>query len=465
MVIHRYLGVAMGVPMLLWCLSGAVMLFVHYPSLSQDERLAQSPRIDWSNCCRMADAAPPDARIDSAAIEQLAASPVLRLRIEGGDRRMVDLATGAPLGQVSPTQAAAVATGWGRVGDITPVASDQWTVSGEFNRVRPFWRVRLVDGARTDLYVSQVTGEVAQRTTARSRALNWLGAVPHWLYPSLLRRNTALWTQVVIWTSLAGLFLTVAGLYLGVLAWGRSRDGRVSPFRGLMTWHHLSGLTAGLLTLAWVASGLFSMNPLGFLESPGDNARQRIAGTPATFSQVQAALEAVAAAAPAAAQARIAPLDGRIFVMSGNARYDALGRRVPMTPADLTLAGRRLGPVAGQALLASEDSYYFSHHERVTLPVWRVLLRDGRRLYLDPQSGALLADVDAPARGYRWLHQGLHRLDFVPGYRQGALWAAIVLILLSAASLGVGTGVWLAWRRLVLDVASLRGQRAGRARP
>ena len=108
---------------------------------------------------------------------------------------------------------------------------DQWTVV-VLKRNSPFWRVRLADQAATDIYVSQVTGEVVQRTTRASRVLNWVGAVPHWLYPTVLRQYPKLWSQVVIWTSLAGVFLTLAGLYLGILAWRPFRDHRVSPVPG-----------------------------------------------------------------------------------------------------------------------------------------------------------------------------------------------------------------------------------------
>jgi hypothetical protein len=461
-VIHRYLGVALGALMLLWCLSGAVMLFVPYPSVSEDERLARLPRIDWSHCCVIDGAAPTAARVRSAAIEQLGGAPILRLRLEDGPQslqnmgRIVDLSNGHAVPGADQRDAIAVAQAWGHPAQLTPVVRDQWTVSGEFNRGRPFWRVRLADQAATDLYVSQTTGEVVQRTTGASRVLNWLGAVPHWLYPTLLRQYPKLWTQVVIWTSLAGVFLTVVGLYLGVLAWRPFGDRRLSPFRGLMTWHHLTGLATGVLTLTWVASGLLSMNPWGLLESPDDPALARIAGPPPAFAEVQAALESAAARAPAVAQVKLAPLAGRAFVLAGDQRFDAQGRPAPVTPADLAAAGARLGAVARQGPTATEDAYYFSHHEAVTLPVWRVLMADGRRAYLDPRTGALLASFDGPAKGYRWLHQGLHRLDFVPGFRQGPVWAALTLILLAAVTFGVGTGVWLGWRRIGLDLHNLR---------
>ena len=458
-LIHRYLGVVLGLLMLAWCLSGMVMLFVAYPSLSQDERLARLPPIDWGRCCAFGEAVAPTARVEAAAIEQLAGRPVLRLRLDEGRRQVIDLSNGRPIGPVGSLEAAAVAEPWGRPAAIATVIRDQWTVSGEFNRARPFWRIRLADPAATDLYVSQVSGQVVQRTTASSRIWNWLGAVPHWLYPTILRQDGKLWTQVVIWTSLAGLFLTVIGLYLGLVAWRPFADKRLSPFRGLMTWHHLTGLATGLLTLTWVFSGLVSMNPWGFLESPGDPAATRIAGAAPAFAEVRAALEAAAARVPTVAQAKLVTFNGQVFVLAGDTRLDAAGRPAPLAPADLAAAGRRLGAVAAQGLMTREDAYYFSHHEPVALPVWRVQLADGRRAYLDPRSGLVVATIDAQAKGYRWLHQGLHRFDFVPGWRQGPVWAAGVLILLIPVAAGVGTGVWLGWRRIGLDLHQLRQRR------
>ena len=461
-VTHRYLGVVLGALMLLWCLSGAVMLFVPYPGVAPDERLAHLPRIDWSHCCVIEGAAAPDARVAAAAIEQLAGAPVLRLRPAEGGSRIIDLSHGHPVAGADRLDAVAVAEAWGRPAGLTPVVRDQWTVSGEFNRDRPFWRIRLADGQASDLYVSQKTGLVVQRTTGAGRVLNWLGAVPHWLYPTLLRQYPKLWTQVVIWTSLAGTFLTLAGLYLGVLAWRPFGDARLSPFRGLMTWHHLTGLATGVLTLTWVASGLISMNPWGFLEGGDDPAPARVAGPPPAFTEVQAALESVAARAPAVAQVKLVPLDGRAFVVAGDARFDDLGHPAPMTPAELSAAGARLGKVARLGLMADEDSYYFRHHDPLVLPVWRVILADGERAYLDPKTGALLTHFDGAAKSYRWLHEGLHRFDFVPGLRRGPVWAGLTLILLAGVTFGVGTGVWLGWRRIGHDLHQLRQRlRAG----
>ena len=91
----------------------------------------------------------------------------------------------------------------------------------------------------------------------------------HWIYFTKLRRSPEIWTQVVIWTSLLGTFLTVTGLWYGVTQIRLHGSARWTPYRGLRFWHHLAGLVFGIFTLTWVASGLLSMNPWGLLVGHG----------------------------------------------------------------------------------------------------------------------------------------------------------------------------------------------------
>ena len=41
--LHRWVGIILGIVMLMWCLSGVVMIYVAYPSLAEDRRLAALP--------------------------------------------------------------------------------------------------------------------------------------------------------------------------------------------------------------------------------------------------------------------------------------------------------------------------------------------------------------------------------------------------------------------------------------
>lgn len=452
-VLHRYVGVAVGLLMLLWFASGVVMLFVHWPEVTDEERAAGLPPITWARCCSFGDTQEVQ-QVRAASVENLAGRPVLRF-----DGQALDLATGRMIQQVSGEDAARVAEAYaaahgiaGRAGAPRLVERDQWTVTGYFDKRRPFHLFRFDDSARTDLYVSARTGVVSQAVNAREKVLNWLGPIPHWLYPQILRADVRLWTQVVIWTSVTGVFLAVTGIYLGLVAWRPWRDARLTPYRGLMAWHHLTGLAAGLLTLTWVASGLFSMNPWGLFESRSDDRAEQMTGG-VSFGDLKLAIEGAKAASVTPRRLVAAPLEGGLYLMADGVRLDATGRPAPLASATLARAAARLGPAERAELIVREDAYYYGHHQPVSLPAYRVELRDGARFYLDPASGAVLARVDGPRKAGRWLFEGLHRLDLVRGFDRGVGWAAAMVVLLVFAGAGVATGVWLGWQRVRTDVA------------
>jgi hypothetical protein len=95
-------------------------------------------------------------------------------------------------------------------------------------RHAPLYKASFADERGTVLYVSGLTGEVVQDTHRSERFWNWLGAVPHWLYFTVLRQDGALWSQVVIWTSLLGTFLTLTGIYVGIRMYGAASASRRS---------------------------------------------------------------------------------------------------------------------------------------------------------------------------------------------------------------------------------------------
>lgn len=451
---HRYLGIVVGLLMLLWFASGIFMLFVRWPEVTEAERVAGLPPIPWERCCDLTSFGPEQPLADGV-IEAVADRPVLR---SGGET--YDLQRGGVLKPLTEAEALAVATAHtGRIPDAARlVERDQWTVTGYFNKRRPFWRVEMGDAARTVVHVSARTGEVAQATTRADRVLAWLGPIPHWVYPKALRADAKLWAQVVIWTSVAGLFLTVTGIYLGLVAWRPWRDARLSPFRGAVMWHHLTGLAAGLLTLTWTLSGLLSMQPWGLLEGGDDPGAARYREAAITVGVLRQGLSDLKGQDFAARQVRLVPFDGGLIPVA-----DGRPLGGPPSPADLTRAAARLGAVTSQGLMGAEDAYWYGHHDTVKLPIWRVIRADGTRDYIDPETGELLRSVDRAAQGFRWWHLGLHRLDVIPGFDRGAGWAAVMTLLLAFTGGSVGLGVWLAWRRAQADVtrlARLRGRRA-----
>jgi uncharacterized iron-regulated membrane protein len=461
--IHRYLAVAVGLLMALWCLSGFVMLYQQYPTLTDAERLRGLEPLQLAGCCQSG-FLPEDVPVGEFRIQMQRGVPVL---LQQGEVAF-DLASGMPLREptrqalldIAGTHAAASGVGakprWLGEGGI-----DQWTLLSA-GRDQQLVRVALDDSAGTELYLARDTGDLLQDTTRRERVLSWLGAIPHWLYPLALRRHAALWSGIIVWTATIGVFLVATGLYVGISRWQRRRDRRASPFRGWWYWHHIAGLVFGVLALTWVFSGLLTMNPWGLLEGSDVASRvaPRLTGSPPVTELKQFLDEAPARLHDGGfVRLRSQPFAGRLFVIADRAdasslRLDAAGNPAPLREQDVraALAGLDTGLTA-LSQLESDDAYYYSHKEKQELPVWRAILGDAQqtRIYISPTTGEYRI-VDGDARKMRWLERGLHGLDFT-GLRKRPLWDIVTLLLLAGVTVVTVTGAWMALQRIRKDLA------------
>jgi hypothetical protein len=471
-IAHRYLGVVLGLLMAIWFVSGIVMMYVGFPQPAGSERLRGLPLIAWADCCRIDDATVADGQpIGRAEIEMLLGAPVLRLPRVLVPVQTIDLTQGSDRRlDLDDAKAVAIAAS-PRVNGQTPpllaaeeIDEDQWTLN-RYRQEQPIFRFTFGDPERSVLYVSGASGRVVLRTTAGQRFWNWLGAIPHWLYFESLRTDGLLWSRTVIWTAILGSFLTIIGLYLGTAQFRSGKDRRISPYRGLFYWHHLAGLVFGLVALAFVASGLVSMNPWGFLDSRGGNDQARLEGPPPRWADVKASILALRTAAIMAVNLSLAPYGGVIFWLATGedgviARLDSVGTAAPMRASELAEAGARLAGGAGvatQVLTDEGDAYYIDARLSAGLPVYRVIANDAEstRYYVDPTSGALLQRVDSNRRWHRWLFAAIHRLDFAAWIRVRPAWDIILVALMLGGFAVSATGVYLALRRVRNDLGTL----------
>ena len=459
---HRWSGVVLALLMAVWSLSGIVMMYVAYPELTREERFAGLEPLDLSACCK---AELPDIPgLTSGSVEMLEGVPVLRWQGDegGGTIRLTDgqsMEIGAK--DAAMIAAAHLARATGKAAPepaVTRIRYDQWTVQDASSRTFALYKASFADAAGSVLYVSGKDGRVVQGTTRSERFWNWLGSIPHWLYFSELRKDGWWWQQVVVYTSLFGTFLTVTGLYIGIRQYGRGR--RRIPYRGWAYWHHVTGLVFGLFTLTWVVSGLFSMQPWGWMESPGADAEQAaLAGRSTDQADALALVRALRSGLPVGTASADISVQGKtaFAVLSDaygkEARY-ALPALTPSTPSEPELRARSEAAMPGVAIQSAElirqpDDYYYSHHTKVSFPVWRAIYRDAdaTRLYFDPATGELMGKIDKPAREFRWWHQALHRLDFGP-FNTRPLWDIVMLPLIIGVSLLCLVGLWLGIKRL-----------------
>ena len=266
---HRWLGVMTCVLSVMWFLSGLVMLYVPFPAWGDEQRIAALPPIAPGTVKVLPDAALAKSGLTALPsvfrLEMGAGGPVYRI-VADGKHVSVSATSGERIGDVGEPDARKIvgATFGEKIAGSSVIDYDQWTVTRRYDAHRPLHKVELADGAATVVYVSSRTGEIVQDTTHFERVWNWLGAIPHWIYFSPLRKDADLWHQVVVWLSGPMIVGAIAGMWIGILRLRPSRAARgksMTPHRGWMKWHHLGGLIGGLFLVTWIASGWLSMNP------------------------------------------------------------------------------------------------------------------------------------------------------------------------------------------------------------
>lgn len=496
LLLHRWCGVAGCVLMLLWLLSGLVMLYVGYPRLLPQERLSALPALGQGACCMPVEAAlrhsvAPD-EVRQITLSSVAGSPVYVLREGQGGLVAVDAVSGQRLRPVNGDAALASARAFRPGAAATlegQVHDDRWTHSGALDAHRPLFRVQLHDTASTVVYVSSATGEVLLDAPLAQRGWNFVGAWLHWLYMVREGSRDEVWSWTVIALSAAGTLLAVSGAVAGIWRWrfsGRYKSGARTPYRdAAMRWHHIVGLLFGGVMITWVFSGLMSMNPLGIFD-PG-HGRPDIAayreGLPGAVRPSLSTAQALAllqregfharelAWRVLAGQAYLLARDGtdatRLVVPTQAGGHAVLAR---WPHGVLEAAGARLfdEPIASAQWLDAHDAFYVQRGEASMyaaaerrLPVLRLGFSDaGETLaYLDPYTGDMALSLDRSQRTGRWLFNLLHSWD-LPVLLRFPFGRDLALTLLSIGAGAIAlTGCLVGYRRLRLHIQSGRRRR------
>lgn len=499
---HRWLGIAGCIVFLVWFVSGVVMMYERMPRLTADERLARLRPVDL----RAFRVSPLDAvaKVDVLVPERLRLStlgdrPVYRLYREGG-WSTVFADTGDVLEGLSEPEATDIARQFLPEHaatiryDLRLTTPDQWTIDGGIPRFLPLHRIHVGDAAKTDVYVSDVTGEVVMKTTARGRTWGYLGAVLHWTYFTPFRLEAGLWRWSIIYAALVGSLLCLSGLVIGVWRlspFKRYRVKRVpshSPYSGLMWWHHYAGLLCGLATFTWSLSGALSLTPWDWAPSSAPTAEQARSVRGGALRLDLCSLPAITHAADAL-QTELAPKEyellqflGQPFLLAyrppaspsvGAANPDLRAFLSPHLALDHRLA--RIGessrafdrfpneditaaaavampgvPTRDAQWLEDYDAYYYDRHRMSPLPVLRVRYADPAEtwLYFAPTAGAVVMKQERRSRLNRWLYNGLHSLDFPGLYTSRPSWDLLVIALTAGGIAIILTPVVAAWKRL-----------------
>lgn len=460
-LIHRWIGIATCLLFVMWFASGLVMLYVPFPSLEADERLQGQAPIAW-------DRVTVDPLLSSAdrqvVLEMRGERPVWRIASWDGINVTVWADTGAPAEATARAEARQIAQGFGGapVTTIRAIQTDQWTVPGSYDPHRPLWQAELAGAGGRLLYISSTTGEVVLDTDRQERLWNWLGSIPHWLYPRALREDQPLWRQVVMWSSGPCILVALTGTWIGLMRLRagsrRFKGGRMTPYRGWMKWHHVSGLIGAVFLILWIFSGWLSVDPWRLFASEGISldAQRVYTGNAAPLPVPD--IKRLAGLAPGARRVVIGSSAGHAFIRAEFASNSVLLDATTLAPlqtdkAVLVAAASKIIPSASiieVQQLTRPDAYWYAVRGNVPLPILRIKYDDPAQtwLHIDPASGEIVGESDSRRRIYRWLFDLFHRWDLnlllhTPPARDLLIWLMSLAGLISSA-----TGVYVGWRRL-----------------
>ena len=485
-IIHRWIGVGACVLFAMWFVSGLVMMYVPFPSLTPRERVMGAEPIAWNKVhldpAKALAAAGASTFPRRFRLEMMDGEPVYRLQ----DLRRITVSAldGRRIDDIAQSQALEIARRFSRLSapaTIVQVDQDQWTVSEGYDAHRPLYRVAFADPAHHTVYVSSNTGEVVLDTTRFERGWNWVGSVPHWLYFTELRKHPPVWTQAILWLSGFGIVGAFSGLWIGILRLHlrrRYHDEKVTPYRGWMKWHHVGGLVTGITVLTWIVSGWLSMNPNGWFEGsgPAPGALGRYAGhTDASFPldlgkvQISPALFSK--------EARFVWVAGRALAILTDSNLNRTvldantGQVTVFPPEALFDNAATLVPGAHETLrkvLTREDLYWYAHHAEPHIPVLRVGFDDPGHswFHIDPITGEILGKMDDSDRAGRWAFNFLHDFDLPVLLHSRPSWDILVWTLAAGGLVTSISGIVIGWRRLKRKGTEIEGwtRRVGKKR-
>ena len=264
--IHRVLGTLLSILFLVLFLSAFVMMYHGFPRASQAEKLEKLEPLSPSlpSVSEITSRLPEGEKVKGIRLDRYLGQTIFHIRTDKGEHNLpADSVQALPV--IDGSRIHRVASLWcnapiDRIDTLNRL--DQWIPFGSLKREFPIYKFHFADTEKHQLYIGSQSGEVLQFTTRNERFWAWLGAIPHWVYFTWLRQDAALWSITVIWLSGIGCLMTIAGLWVGMDVWRRSRKqkGKFSPYRKKWyDWHYVSGIVFGVIGLTFCFSGMMSL--------------------------------------------------------------------------------------------------------------------------------------------------------------------------------------------------------------
>lgn len=470
--IHKVLGTLLSALFLIWFISGLVMIYHTFPKANPKDKAEKYEALSspLPSAGEIVQRIPSDEQIESMSVNRYLGQTVFHIRTDKGKYDLPADST-EQLPVINRERIEAIARLWcqapiERIDTLQHL--EQWIPFGFLKKELPIYKFYFKDKEKYQLYISSKSGEVLQFTSSKQRFWAWVGAIPHWVYFTMLRQNIELWKTTVIWLSAVGCIMTIAGLYIGIYAFIRVRRRKrefATPYKKRWyKWHHVTGTLFGIFVLTWVFSGMMSLtdapqwlakthkeypvrevikeSDLSFADYPLDY--RKVINNNGNVTQIEWS------------NFRSKPI---YHIQKGSkkesidASNNAEIHPLKLTEEEIREAITTIHPdesIQNITLLKDYDTYYVARSGHLALPVYKVEVDNADKTcyYINPNN-ASYRSINTNRRWGFWMYQGMHSLKFNWLVAHPVLWSIVMWILMLGGTFVSLSGVILGVKYII----------------
>lgn len=433
-VSHRILGTALSLLLLMWFVTGFVMMFHSFPSLGTKEykhltALSDSlPQIDI-----VRKVIPQSEQIRALTVEMFREEAVFRIET---DKNSYTLSADTTLKTISNSvpfkELESYAKQWNEA-DIVRVDTlnrlDQWIPYSSYKSDFPIYKFTFNDSEKSYLYLSSVTGKALQYVNREQRFWAWVGPIPHMLYFWQWRQHRAEWTTIITFFSGLGVIMCLTGIIIGIwsymIVYRKKRKFRTPYRKFYFKWHHIFGFIFGFFVFMFVLSGMMSFNelPQWAVKTHDKSIEKQIkAPTPINLDAFETDYRLIIHNNPRKVKSISFEQFGEKTYYSTiidsksqniDAQSDSL-QELFMSEKDVLSKVKQVADASTKVQLMEEfDNYYVGFTKRMQLPVYKIELDDADKstIYIDPTNGRTRF-YNKNSRTKKWIYPAFHSLRF-----------------------------------------------------
>ncbi len=420
---HKWFGLPLALMFLMWYCSGIVMMYHSFPRISPSEI--------------------PVEKTDSAILSTLwfnLPDTLRSCRITHSARHMLIHANGETYGAFSPTRmdldriAASFGTKIEKIDTLHDV--DKCTPFKQLTTRLSFYRIIGDDSSY--IYVSSKTGEIVQQCTLSERRWAWVGALPHYVYITPIRRDAKLWRTIVIWMSGLSTVSVIFGIIIAIRFLLKKHKWHLFKKRSWQ-WHYSWGLVFGLFMLAFIFSGMMSLAqiPDWIMKS------KELANSPVmSVAKSRIDLSTIPQSFGSASLMTDPQLMWSVTSGKKTSTIAASASPIDFSPAFMTpIIEHQTGEKVISVRKIEEDFFY----HRGGIPGWRART-DHFSVYWNEKGYFRI--LDRKAKAHYVCYRFLHTMK-IPGlYQIKWLHSIYMWVILLGGLMIVGTGTWLSLKAL-----------------